>query len=29
MDIVYVYVCNDFDVGNYVKKKIKVVSLIF
>lgn len=21
MDIVYVYVCNDFDVGNYVKKK--------
>lgn len=29
MDIVYVYVCNDFDVGNYVKKNIKVVSLIF
>lgn len=30
MDIVYVYVCNDFDVGNCVKKKkIKVVSLIF
>lgn len=24
MDIVYVYVCNDFDVGNYVKKKKKL-----
>lgn len=23
MDIVYVYVCNDFDVGNYLKKKLR------